>query len=135
MKRFEKLRKNRNLSQQQVADMLGTTQQAYSNYEKGKREADYETLAKLADCFGTTTDYLIGVTDDPAPPNKKTEPPSSSSDHDIVTIQRLHSKLSPKDKEKFMKLLRIQFEEDFPKDSRDPKEKEEDDNGLQEQKS
>ena len=40
--------------------MLDITTAAYQNYENGRREAGYSTIAKLADFYGVTTDYLLG---------------------------------------------------------------------------
>lgn len=52
-------RNKKNLSQQNVADCLGISRQAYCNYEIGKREASYETLLKLAECLETSVDELL----------------------------------------------------------------------------
>ncbi len=52
-------RNKKNLSQQNVADYLGISRQAYCNYEIGKREASYETLLKLAECLETSVDELL----------------------------------------------------------------------------
>jgi len=52
-------RNKKNLSQQNVADYLGISRQAYCNYETGKREASYETLLKLAECLETSVDELL----------------------------------------------------------------------------
>lgn len=54
-------------TQQEVADYLGISRQAYSNYEAGKREPDFETLLKLGEYFGCSVDYLLGNKKDPAP--------------------------------------------------------------------
>ena len=43
-------------------------QNSISRYENGEREADYETLIKFADYFGTSIDYLLGRTDDATQP-------------------------------------------------------------------
>ena len=63
MNKLKELRLEKGVSQQIVADYLGITRQSYSNYELGNREADYETLGKLANYFDTTIDYLIGNSD------------------------------------------------------------------------
>lgn len=44
---------------------LNLPYQTYSNYELGKRKPDIATIAKLADKFNTTTDYLTGKSNDP----------------------------------------------------------------------
>ncbi len=43
-----------------IAEALGIGRQRYSNYEKGSRQVDLETLSKLANFFKVTTDYLLG---------------------------------------------------------------------------
>lgn len=59
MLNLKKHRESKGLSQAAVARELGISRQTYNNYELGKREADYETLLKLADFFDTTVEYLI----------------------------------------------------------------------------
>ena len=63
--RLKELRLSRNLKQQDVADMLGLTQSAYAFYEQGKREPTTLTLQKLAQIYNVSTDYLLGLTDNP----------------------------------------------------------------------
>ena len=57
--RLVQLRKEQNKTQADMARILGITRPAYTAYEKGSRNPDYETLAKLADFFECTTDYLL----------------------------------------------------------------------------
>ncbi len=57
--RIKQLRKQQNVTQTQVAQKLGITKQAYSLYENGKREPDFDTLKELAEFFGTDTDSLL----------------------------------------------------------------------------
>ena len=54
-------------TQQEMADYLGISRQAYSNYETGKREPDYETLLKLGEYLDCSIDYLLGKKSDPSP--------------------------------------------------------------------
>lgn len=68
MDALQRLRKSRGYSQQQIADELGISRQTYSNYELGKREANYETLRRLADYFHVSVDSLLGT---PAPSNEE----------------------------------------------------------------
>ena len=60
LKLLKTLRAQRGMTQQEVAQRLGITRQAYSNYEAGLREPDYGTLCALADLFGCTADRLMG---------------------------------------------------------------------------
>lgn len=59
--RLVQLRKKRGLTQQQIADEIGINRGSYSNWEKGKREPSFENLVKLASILGTSTDYLLGT--------------------------------------------------------------------------
>ena len=56
---LRQLRADKGVSQQVVADYLNITKQAYSLYELGKREPDFETLLKLGEYFNVTTDYIL----------------------------------------------------------------------------
>lgn len=48
------------LTQEQVADYLGIPKKTYQNYEREVRDADYDVLCALADCYGITLDQLVG---------------------------------------------------------------------------
>ncbi|MEH7223899.1 helix-turn-helix transcriptional regulator [Bacillus sp. JJ1566] len=63
--RLKKLRTDRKLTQQQIANKLGITRQAYGYYEseKEKREPDHATTQKIAEIFDVSVDYLLGITD------------------------------------------------------------------------
>ena len=61
--RLRDLRKEQHITQQSVADYLGIKVRTYQYYEGDDHRPDYETLVKLADYFGVTTDYLLGLSD------------------------------------------------------------------------
>lgn len=63
--RLKKLRKERGITQLQLALALNLNQNAISRYENGTREADYRTLILLADYFKVSIDYLLERTDNP----------------------------------------------------------------------
>lgn len=71
--RLKELRKEIKYTQRDVANHLGITQPAYANYENGSRQADYDTLNKLADLFNVSVDYILGRTDDRQPNNSLDE--------------------------------------------------------------
>ena len=58
--RLKELRKKKKISQLKLALDLNMNQNTVSRYETMEREADYETLIKLADYFDVTLDYLLG---------------------------------------------------------------------------
>lgn len=57
------IREKKHISQQEVANYLGITRQAYSHYEVGRRKPDYETLLKLAEFFGVSVLDLLEETE------------------------------------------------------------------------
>lgn len=59
MTRIKDLRIERQLTQLQMASLLGITRGAYANIENGRREPDISTLIFLADYFSVSVDYLI----------------------------------------------------------------------------
>ena len=61
--RLKELRKTRKISQLKLALDLNMNQNTVSRYENLEREADYETLIKIADYFDVSLDYLLGRTD------------------------------------------------------------------------
>ena len=68
--RLRDCREDHDLTQAQLAEMLGIDQRVYSNYETGKREIPTRLLQMLADIYHTSADFLLGRTNNPAPPQK-----------------------------------------------------------------
>lgn len=61
--RIRDLRVDHDLTQKQVAEMLGMSQTGYSKYETGENDIPTRVLILLADFYNTTTDYLLGRAD------------------------------------------------------------------------
>jgi len=61
--RLRELRDRYNLTQQEIAGRLQLSSDAYSLYELGKRQMNYETLCLLADMYDISIDYLLGRCD------------------------------------------------------------------------
>ncbi len=59
------LRNKKRITQQRLAIELGINQNTLSRYETGQRQADYDTLIKIADYFDVSIDYLLERTDNP----------------------------------------------------------------------
>lgn len=66
-RRIRDLREDRDLYQKDLAEYLKCTQVCYSHYEIGKRDIPTDVLMKLADFYQTSTDYLLGRTDEKKP--------------------------------------------------------------------
>ena len=62
-RRIRDLREDRDLTQTQIARMLGMSQTGYSKYETGENDIPTQVLIRLADFYQTSTDYLLGRTD------------------------------------------------------------------------
>ena len=61
--RIRELRKSWNMSQEALAEVIHTTQQAVSRMENHAYDIPSESLIKMADYFNVTTDYILGVSD------------------------------------------------------------------------
>lgn len=69
--RLRDLREDHDLTQAQVADFLHMKQPQYCRYEKGLRDVPTDVLIRLARYYRTSTDYILGLTNDPMPYRKK----------------------------------------------------------------
>lgn len=65
--RLKDLREDNDLVQKEVAAYLEIDQRTYSNYETGKREIPTHLLTRLAKLYKTSTDYILGITDNSKP--------------------------------------------------------------------
>lgn len=70
LKRLKDLRIDKDLYQKQIANILNTTQQVYSEYELGIRLIPIDKLDKLADFYGVSIDYIVGRTNNKEPYKK-----------------------------------------------------------------
>ena len=67
-RRLADTRVDKDLKQKEVAAILEMSPEVYRRCEKGLREIPVWALIKLADYYQTSTDYLLGRTDDPSAP-------------------------------------------------------------------
>ena len=63
LENLKRLRFEAGISQKQLADFIGVSQQSVNKYENHNIEPDIEMIIKIADFFNTSVDYLIGHTD------------------------------------------------------------------------
>ena len=64
-KRIRDLREDRDLTQKEMAKALNCSQQVYSNYELGQRDIPTDILIKLSVFYNVSTDYILGISDNP----------------------------------------------------------------------
>ena len=63
--RLRALREDRDLTQTQLAKILGMSQTGYSKYETGENDVPTAILIRLARFYNTSIDFLLGETDSP----------------------------------------------------------------------
>ena len=67
MNRLKEIRQDKDLYQKDIAQILNTSQKQYSLYETGIRLIPIDKLVTLAKYYNTSTDYLLGLTDERKP--------------------------------------------------------------------
>lgn len=76
--RIKELRKRDRITQVELAEAMELSKGTVAMWEVGQREANFQTLQKLADYFKVSIDYLLGYSDDP-----------SSSAHDQEEVESM----------------------------------------------
>lgn len=71
-KRLRYLREKNGATQRTMASYLGIAQAVYYGYEKGLKLPRIDKLPRIADFFGVSVDYLLGMSDEPQLPDKET---------------------------------------------------------------
>ena len=102
--RLSKLMTLRGLTQKELAIKANITESAISYYVKGVRTPSGEILTRMAECLSTSTDYLLGRTEeyDVQPENKE-----------LKYLQRNLGKLDPERLKKAEGMLRLMFDDIF----------------------
>ncbi len=70
-KRLRECRKNGGYTQRDVSIYCDLTEKAYQNYEVGRQEPKLSIIMRIAEFYKVSIDYLVGLTDDPAPYRRK----------------------------------------------------------------
>lgn len=65
--RIRDLREDKDLTQKQISQVLGMSQTGYSQYEIGKNDIPTRVLIELSRFYNTSTDYILGLTDEIRP--------------------------------------------------------------------
>lgn len=86
--RLRQLRRNKKITQSELADILGLKPTAISNYESKRNEPSFEKLVALSKYFDVSCDYLLGVSDTYLPISKET------LDKEIVDFFNMYQQLN-----------------------------------------
>ena len=65
--RLRDLREDRDLTQNQLVEILGMHKTTYTNYEQGKLEIPFSLAIRLAELYNVSLDYLAGLISEPRP--------------------------------------------------------------------
>ena len=65
IRRIRDLREDSDKTQQEIADILGTSQTMYARYERGANELPIHHLIKLCELYNVSSDYILGLSDCP----------------------------------------------------------------------
>ena len=63
--RLKDLREDRDMTQAQIAALLGTAREQYNKYELGKQEIPFHHVITLARFYNVSIDYIAGISDSP----------------------------------------------------------------------
>lgn len=101
-KRIIALRESYGKSQEEICSELGVTQQTLSRYEKGQRQASLDFVARAAQYFNVSADYLLGLSRAAAPDNFVQEVVNryGITESSLKTLERLNAPLDFGEEEK-----------------------------------
>ncbi len=104
LKNLKLLRHEAGISQEQLANVIGVSQQSVNKYENHSVEPDIETIIKIADFFCVTTDYLIGRTEIKKAPSDFPESLLNADEKELIKTYR---KSGSKEKEIIGNILKL----------------------------
>ena len=97
--RLKKCREKLGISKQEAAKRINVSQPAYLRYESGQRTPSIQVINEMAMTFGTSADYLIGLTDNDSP---ETLVVSKSKEPDLFEIITSYKKLNDSQKRRLL---------------------------------
>jgi transcriptional regulator with XRE-family HTH domain len=110
---LRKLRQQKGISQFELAEMLGVSQQTVSKYEKGTREPDNATLIRLSKIFNCSVDYLLGHTEVPvSTDHSQTVQPRNLEDYikEAESLMLFGDIVDENDREALLTAIKIAYE-------------------------
>ncbi len=112
--RIKQIRLNKGMSQQEMADFLGTSKQVISRYETSQRTPKITIANEYAQKLGVALNFLLGEDGTSA----EAENDFPNNDEDIRRIHRAREAMSNEDKAKMMRILEASFEDYFGNDQK-----------------
>lgn len=87
--RIRELRIRHRHTQDEMAERLGMNRANFSNYERGVANPPADTLSRIADMLRTTSDYLLGRTEDPSPRPATADVPGWAGSRDRRDLRKM----------------------------------------------
>ncbi len=109
--RLRELREKRGLTQDELGRRFNLSKQAISSYEAGGVHPPPKMIARFAEFFGVTTDYLLGRSDDPHPATAAPEEEDPWPEG-VQVLRRASSKLTPEKKRFLIRLIEATLAEE-----------------------
>lgn len=100
MNRIAELRKQKDISQSKLGEIIGVAQNTICNWEMERRQPDNDSLIKMADLFGVTIDYILGRDNEDMP-------------DEMVILNRAAKKMTPEQRQKLLNVAKTIFKEEF----------------------
>lgn len=94
MNRIRQLREERQMPQKQLSVDLGVSQPTVSDWESGRKVPSAKSTVRLAEYFGVSVDYLLGLDTEKGP---LTEPDEEALDKELISLL---TSLTPSEQEK-----------------------------------
>lgn len=107
--RLKDLREDMDMNQTKVADIIGTSQSYYAQYENGKREMPFDRVVTLAKFYNVSLDYIAGRTND-----KRGLSRSEMNEQETLLIKKFRS-LSENGKGKIIERLEVILDDEIEK--------------------
>lgn len=99
MKMLRAVRKAKGLTMKELGVKVGVSESAISQYETGKREADFETLLKIGEVLDCSVDYLLR--------GKNEKTPTLEDESGLAEMSEIFTELSPENRSKLLELSRL----------------------------
>ena len=94
--RIKKLRIQHNLSQTELAKLVGVKSNTVSTWERGTRKPDFNVLCKLSNSFGVSIEYILGETANSISENENDYSSSSVLADDVYYMVKKYCRLTDK---------------------------------------
>lgn len=111
--RLKELRKEKGMTQIELATALGVSSGTVAMWETGKRKPSFEMMERLTDVFDKRLDYILGTSDNPAPANLNDDETAQLADwavqEEYEDVMRKYSLLDEFGQKTITAVLRAEF--------------------------